>query len=87
MTHSDMLNQLDISAFYYYEPLLFKIFVLSRFLKTEAFPFLVSPLQSTATQIAIFINVFIYFKYTVWNRFSYIFLQKKLHIEKDVFFL
>ena len=59
MTHSDMLYRLDISTFYFYEQLLFQIFVLWKFIKTKAFPCLLSHLQSTATQITITINIFV----------------------------
>ena len=34
MTHSDMLYRVDISTFYFYEPLLLKIFVPWKFIKT-----------------------------------------------------
>ena len=61
MTHSDMLYRLDISPFYFYEPLLLQIFVPWKFIRTEAFPCLRSLLQSTATQIIISINIFICF--------------------------
>ena len=53
MIHSEMLYRLDISTFYFYAPLLFQIFV----------PCLLSLLQSTTTQIAIPVNIFICFKY------------------------
>ena len=59
MTHSDMLYRLDISTFYFYKQLLFQIFVLWKFIKTKAFPCLLSHLQSTATQITITINIFV----------------------------
>ena len=75
MIHSDMLYRLDISTFYFYAPLLFQIFV----------PCLLSLLQSTTTQIAIPVNIFICFKYystksvflvkhtlRFWPRFFYI---------------
>ena len=63
-----MLYRLDISTIYFYEPLLFQIFVLWKFIKTWAFHFLLSLLQSIATQTTISMNIFICFKYyTVWN--------------------
>ena len=65
MTHSGMLYRLDISTFYFYEPLLFEIFVPWKFMKTEDFPCLLKLLQLTATQITIsitiFVSVYIYF--------------------------
>ena len=58
MTHSDMLYRLNISMVYFYEPLLLQIFVPWKFIKTQAFPCLLSLLLSTATQITISINLF-----------------------------
>ena len=70
MTNSGMLYRLDISTFYFDEPLLFQIFVPWKFIKTYALPCLLSLLQSKVTQITIFINIFICFKYyAVWNQF------------------
>ena len=65
MSHCHMLYRLDISTFYFYEPLLFQIFGPWKFIKTEAAPCLLSLLQSTATQIIISINIFICFKYYI----------------------
>ena len=85
MAHCDILYQLDISLsiyiyniyiyilyiymFYFYESLLFQISIPWKFIKTWASSCLLSLLQSTATQITISINVFICFKYAVWNQF------------------
>ena len=55
LTHSDMLYQLEIPTFYFYEPWLFHIFVPLNFLKAEAFPCLLSLLQSTTTEIYIYV--------------------------------
>ena len=63
MTHSDKLHRLDISTFYFDEPFLFKIFVPQKFIKTLAFPCLLSILVSTFTQATISINILIFFKY------------------------
>ena len=82
MTHFDMLSWLDIYTFYFYKPLLFQIFAPWKFIKTEAFPYILPVLQSTATQITISINMFICFKYyTMWNQFFLI----KIHVNS--FFL
>ena len=53
MTHSDMLYRLNISTFCFNESLLLQIFVPWKFIKTQAFPCLLSLLLSTATQITI----------------------------------
>ena len=58
MTYSDMLHQLNISTFYFYEPFLFQIFVPWKFIKPQAFLCLLSLLQSTATQVIISVNMF-----------------------------
>ena len=41
MTHSGIFYQLDVSTFYFYEPLLFQIFFLLKFMKIYALPCLV----------------------------------------------
>ena len=41
-THSGMLYRLEISTFYFYETLLFQIFVLWRFIKTCTFPCIIT---------------------------------------------
>ena len=75
--HSGLLHQLDISTFYFYDPLLFQIFFLWKFINIYSFPLLPSLLQPTAKQITISINIFICFKYyTVWNQ-SFI----KIHVK------
>ena len=51
--------RLNISTFYFHEPLLLQTFVPLKFIKTYSFPCLVSLLLSTATQITIFINIFV----------------------------
>ena len=61
VTHSGMLYRLDICTFYFHKPLLFQIFVAWKFIKTSAFPCLLSLLQTTATSL----NMLICFKYTV----------------------
>ena len=56
MTHFGMFYRQDISMFYFYEPLLFQIFQIFipwKFIKTSAFPCLLSLLPSRATQITI----------------------------------
>ena len=60
-----MLHRLNISMFYFYEPLQLQIFVIWKFIKTQAFLCLLSLLLSTGTQVAIFINRF------VWNIMQY----------------
>ena len=55
-----MLYRLDISTFYFYEPLLFQIFVPLKFVQTWAFPCLLALLQSTAAQITISINFYLF---------------------------
>ena len=70
MTHSHKLHGLDISTFYFYELFLFQIFVPEKFIKTLAFPCLLSILVSTFTQATISINILIFFKYcTIWMSF------------------
>ena len=59
MTNSGIMYRLDISTFYFYEPLLVQIFLPGKFIKTSAFPCLLSLLQSTATQITVSINKFV----------------------------
>ena len=66
MAHSDMLYRLDISTFYFYEPLLFQIFISWKFIKTLALPCLIPLLpyismllQTTTTLITISINIFV----------------------------
>ena len=73
MAYSGMLYWVDISRFYFYEPLLFQIFVLWKFIKNQVFPYLLSLLQSTAMQITISI-------------YKYIYLFPKLYSIKSVFF-
>ena len=75
MTDSDMLYQLDISTFYFYEQLLFQIFNFWKFYKNLAFPlstifftiyFHTFTVNSHVDKHSI--NIFICFKYdTVWN--------------------
>ena len=74
MTYSDMLYRLDIPTFYFYEPLLFKIFVSWKFLKIyKAFPL------STIT-----LTIYISRSFTVYNHADnhfckYIYLFQILH--------
>ena len=88
MTNSDMLYWLDISTFYFYEPLQFQIFVPCKLIKIYALPCLLSFLQSTTTKINISINMFICFyeksffllKYTLkGTRNSYFCVTPKIH--------
>ena len=75
MTHSDLLYQLDISTFYFYEQLLFQIFNSWKFYKNLAFPlstifftiyFHTFTVNSHVDKHSI--NIFICFKYdTAWN--------------------
>ena len=62
MIHSGLLHRLDISTFYFYEPLLFPIFFPWKFINTQSFPCLVSLSQPAAKQITISINIFICFR-------------------------
>ena len=67
MAHSDMLYRLDISTFYFYEPLLFQIFISWKFIKTLALPCLLPLLPyismllqtTTTTLTTISINIFV----------------------------
>ena len=67
MAHSDMLYRLDISTFYFYEPLLFQILISWKFIKTLALPCLLPLLPyismllqtTTTTLITISINIFV----------------------------
>ena len=67
LTHSDMLYQLDISNFHFYEPLPFQIFFSGKFLKLLG----LSSCTITFTVRNHGDNIFICFTYyTVWNQFS-----------------
>ena len=82
--YSGMLYRLDISTFYFHQPLLFQIFFPWKLKK------LLSLLQPTAKQITISINKFICFKYyIVWNQFCYWkpwSTEKILYRKKNYFF-
>ena len=80
MTHSDMY-QLDISTFYFYEPLLLQILIPYQVIKTYDFPCQLSLLQSTIMQITISINIFV--SDIVQHEISFFI---KVHINK-VFFI
>ena len=85
MAYSGMLYWLDISRFYFYEPLLFQIFFLWKFIKNQVFPYLLSLLQSTAMQITISIYKYIYLFPKLYNIKSVFFSSKKYKLRFFIF--
>ena len=73
MTRSDMLYQLDIFTFYFYEPFLIQIFVPRKFIKTLAFTCLLSLLT---------VN-----RHADNHIYKYIYLFQILYSMKQFFFL